>query len=465
MPYIEPRFDQNGEITHYRINVSAGVNYKGQPIKRRTTWRPKDGMSRSQAEREVKAFAYKFEEDIRNGYQYDDNKTFAQYADYVLDLKARNGLAPSTLDRYHSMLPRIYEAIGHIKLNKIRPQHLNDFYQNLMEHGIREDNIRAIAKHSLSRRFKEERIPKAELARRCNLGAMTITAALRGDPLRLSSAEAIAHGLGYDVSDLFTIRNNEIPLSAKTVLEHHRLISMILSHADKEMVVPYNAAAKASPPRARKPKPDYFQPEEMEEIILALEDEPIRWKAMTYLLIDTGCRRSEVMGLKWENVELDTGVITIETALLYTKEKGIYEGPPKNGQVRAVRLAPQSLALLKKYKLEQTRLRLLNGDRWVNSGYVFTKDDGQCMHPDSITYWLNQFSKKHNLPHIHPHAFRHTAASTMIANGVDLVTTAAELGHADATTTAMIYAHQIARQRAKAADIRAGVFSCIKVAK
>ena len=53
----------------------------------------------------------------------------------------------------------------------------------------------------------------------------------------------------------------------------------------------------------------------------------------------------------------------------------------------------------------------------------------------------------------------------MIANGVDLVTTAAELGHADATTTAMIYAHQIARQRAKAADIRAGVFSCVKVAK
>lgn len=121
MPYIEPRYDQNGEITHYRINVSAGVNYKGQPIKHRTTWRPKPGMSRSQAEREVKAFAYKFEEDIHNGYQYDDNKTFAQYAEYVLDLKARNGLAPSTLDRYHSMIPRIYEAIGHIKLNKIRP--------------------------------------------------------------------------------------------------------------------------------------------------------------------------------------------------------------------------------------------------------------------------------------------------------------------------------------------------------
>lgn len=66
---------------------------------------------------------------------------------------------------------------------------------------------------------------------------------------------------------------------------------------------------------------------------------------------------------------------------------------------------------------------------------------------------------KNDLPHIHPHAFRHTAASTMIASGVDLVTTAAELGHANANTTATIYAHQIAIARATAADVRAGVFA------
>ena len=72
---------------------------------------------------------------------------------------------------------------------------------------------------------------------------------------------------------------------------------------------------------------------------------------------------------------------------------------------------------------------------------------------------IDKFSKKHNLPHIHPHAFRHTAASTMIANGVDLVTTANELGHANASTTASIYAHQIAIAKAKAADVRAGVFA------
>ena len=65
------------------------------------------------------------------------------------------------------------------------------------------------------------------------------------------------------------------------------------------------------------------------------------------------------------------------------------------------------------------------------------------MSPDSITQWLSTFTQKNGLPHIHPHAFRHTAASNMIADGVDLVTTANELGHAGPTTTAKIYAHQI----------------------
>lgn len=91
--------------------------------------------------------------------------------------------------------------------------------------------------------------------------------------------------------------------------------------------------------------------------------------------------------------------------------------------------------------------------------YVFTQENGRWVHPDTITDWLADFSEKNNLPHIHPHAFRHTASSTMIANGVDIVTTANELGHADANTTAKIYAHQISVAKAKAANVRAGVFS------
>ena len=121
--------------------------------------------------------------------------------------------------------------------------------------------------------------------------------------------------------------------------------------------------------------------------------------------------------------------------------------------------------MLKKWQTEQLRIKIKNGLIWKDTGFIFTKDDGTPMHPDSITDWLGKFSKAADLPHIHPHLFRHTAASTMIANGIDLVTTAAELGHTDATTTAQIYAHQIAKARAAAASVRAGVFATIRKAE
>ena len=81
------------------------------------------------------AAAFKFEEAIQAGYDIDKVKRFCDYADYVLDLKERNGLAPTTIERYRAMLPRINDAIGHLKLTQIRPQHLNDFYKTLSESG------------------------------------------------------------------------------------------------------------------------------------------------------------------------------------------------------------------------------------------------------------------------------------------------------------------------------------------
>ena len=145
-------------------------------------------------------------------------------------------------------------------------------------------------------------------------------------------------------------------------------------------------------------------------------------------------------------------------SLFYSTKRGVYEGPTKTGRSRTLKLAPETVELLKQHKAEQERLRTILDDRWVDSGYVFTQENGGRMNPDSITDWLNKFSKAYDLPHIHPHAFRHTAASTMIANGIDLVTTANELGHANATTTANIYAHQIATAKAKASEVRSGVF-------
>lgn len=79
------------------------------------------------------------------------------------------------------------------------------------------------------------------------------------------------------------------------------------------------------------------------------------------------------------------------------------------------------------------------------------------MNPDSVTRWLDAFSRRHNLPHINPHAFRHTVASVLLVNGTDIVTIVAQLGHASASTTENFYAHIIEENKAKASECIADV--------
>jgi len=102
-------------------------------------------------------------------------------------------------------------------------------------------------------------------------------------------------------------------------------------------------------------------------------------------------------------------------------------------------------------------MRLANGDRWRNTGYVFTRDDGQPMNPQSIGRWLTEFSKRLGLPHINPHVFRHTVASMLIANGTDVVTVSKQLGHASVATTESFYSHIIEENLNKASECIADV--------
>ena len=80
------------------------------------------------------------------------------------------------------------------------------------------------------------------------------------------------------------------------------------------------------------------------------------------------------------------------------------------------------------------------------------------MHPDSVTDWMDKFSERRELPHINPHAFRHTMASILYFNGADSVSISKRLGHAQVSTTANIYAHVIAKADEKNAEILGDVF-------
>ena len=132
-------------------------------------------------------------------------------------------------------------------------------------------------------------------------------------------------------------------------------------------------------------------------------------------------------------------------------------GTTKTDAARFVNIPSETVALLRHYRAAQAELQLVNGDRWHNTGYLFTQDNGEPMNPTSITAWLNKFSKKHGLPHINPHAFRHSVASILIANGTDIVTVSKQLGHSQVSTTGDIYSHVIEEAKAQATECVADI--------
>lgn len=378
MASIQERRNKDGTITSFTIKVHRGRDASGKQLKPYTTsYKPPASWNEDRARKEAEKQAVLFEKQCKDGLVSSNKQTFEKYSAYVMRLKKKNNKL-RTVERYEELLQRILPAIGHIQLSDIKPQHLNQFYDNLGEDG---QNKKTGGK-----------------------------------------------------------------LSNKTILEHHRLISTIMTQAEKEMLIPFNPARRATPPRAKKQQANHFQIDETNRIIDCLDSEPLKWKVITYLLIVTGCRRGEILGLRWSKVNFNTGTIRIESTLLKSKEIGIYEDTTKTDRTRILKLSPEMMKLLREYKVWYLEQRLLNGDRWQfeskwkGSDFVFVQETGEPMHPDSPTNWLAKFSKRHDLPHVNPHAFRHTYASILISKGIDIVTVSKTLGHEKPSTTTDMYA-------------------------
>ena len=137
----------------------------------------------------------------------------------------------------------------------------------------------------------------------------------------------------------------------------------------------------------------------------------------------------------------------------------IYADTPKTSTSdRYITLPAETMQLLRTYRAWQNTERLRLGEFYENQGFVFSQENGSPMHPDSVTDWMGKFSNRHGLPHINPHAFRHTMASMLYFNGVDSVSISKRLGHAQVSTTANIYAHVVEEADRKNAEILSDIF-------
>ena len=258
---------------------------------------------------------------------------------------------------------------------------------------------------------------------------------------------------------VFSIEEEVKPYEDKTILEYHQLISSVLSMAEEEMIVPYNAASKAKPPRAKQKEVNFFSPDTIKRIKLAFDQEPLKWRVMGYLLVYTGGRRGEVLGLKWEHIDFKRNRIHIVNNSLYSADIGIYEETPKTKKsTRWISMPVFVMDLLKEYKAWQEQEAERLAGYWQESGYVLTKDNGQPMHPDSVSDRLKKIEEKYSLPHLNAHAFRHSYVSALIFAGVDTVSIAASVGHSKTSTTENIYGHVFAEAEERNAAVIESVY-------
>lgn len=452
MASISKRTDKNGNVVSYRIRVSAGYNVDGTKRKPfETTFKPDSGLTKKQIEKALNAFVVDFEQQCRAGLVGDARQKFQQYAEYCLELWETAGtLKASTLALYRYYLERINQGIGHLKLVDIKPQHLNQFYTQLMQNGIRQGNEKAVILPDIDVSTLLHGETVKAFAIRAGIAEKTCHFALKGKPVSVATAEKIASALGVNIKKLFSIETDSSPLAASYVRKYHLCISVILETAFKEGIIPANPATRATPPKITERKEvDTFQPQEIAQIIKAAETLPLKWKLMLHLLLASGARRGETLGLTWNAIDWNHSRIHIERAIYHTKEKGVYCDTPKSKKsIRWIALPPQTMELLKQYRDEYYEpLKAASGEKWHDTGFIFVQDSGdgmgKVMHPQSVTRFCNDFSERHGLPHIHPHRFRHTAASLLYYAGLDSISIAGMLGHSSPVVTETVYAHII----------------------
>ena len=348
MTSIETRKTRNGYSIH--ITVDRGRDANGNRIRDRIVYKSEPSMTRRQAEKAAQRYAIEYEQRIENGYTLNDNRTFAEYAQYVLELKLENNLRIRTYERYQELLRRVLPHIGHLRLTEIRAQHLNSLYSALRQPKLRDKDGSATANIDIAAWLRENHISRAEVARRCGVSPVTVGTAVQGKTISARKAKLIAQALDMEPEDIFTITKDERKLADKTVLEYHRLIHAILAQAYKEMLVPYNAADKATAPKVGKTTPNYFQPDEIHQILDALKNVSLRWRALVHFLIVTGCRRGEAVGLRWEKIDWKNNTVRIDRSLVESKTDGLTEGDTKTSDRRTLKLPKKPWICLRNFK-------------------------------------------------------------------------------------------------------------------
>jgi len=240
-----------------------------------------------------------------------------------------------------------------------------------------------------------------------------------------------------------------VPLSPKTVANTAGVLSIALADAVRLKIVQHNVATDARLPRRERREMNAWTEDDAETFLGSVADD--RLFPLWRMALATGMRRGELCALRWRDVNLAAGSVTIASTRVVADV--VVTGEPKTrAGARPVSLDQDTITAMSAWRKRQAEERLAAGPAWQDHGLVFVDELGAPPHPETVTRWWREAVARAGVPAIRLHDARHTAATVMLRAGVPVKVVAQRLGHADVAVTMRVYQHVTAQDDRAAAD-------------
>lgn len=405
---------------NYQITVSVGRDTTGKQIIETTTFTPDPSKTEKQNEKALQLFALEFEKKVKDGkYLSGEKITYGEFVKMWMDENIKNNLlSQPTIEMYQTRFDAlVLPELGHIKLADLSPMYIKRFYDKLIERG-------------------------------------------------------------------HIVKGQRKDYSPKTIKRFHQMISSSLTAAVYWQLIDENPCKRVKPPKVeRQVDVKHFTLEQAQIFIDYLNEPytvehwgrrkkdgspsdrhqevhriPLQIITLFNMALFGGFRRGELVALTWDDIDFEHSTVTINKSATRTKKDGLTIKSPKNfSSNRVVSLPENCMQLLKKHRADQLAYKFSLGDYWQEGNFIFTQENGLMMDVDTPNKIFKKTIKRYNeshtekLPEITLHGLRHTSATLLIAQNVDVKTVSARLGHSETSTTLDIYAHALQKRDAEAA--------------
>lgn len=256
------------------------------------------------------------------------------------------------------------------------------------------------------------------------------------------------------LEEYFSAKEKEGKLSDSTLNGHYRLLRAILNKATLWKLLPGNPLKGVAPPKKKRSGGTALSPAEAGRLLEAAKGR--RYYAIYLTAAATGMRLGEILGLTWSNLDLESGKANVVQILLEGGRRPIFGDPKTEQSRRTVQLPPIVVEALQEVrKRQQAEIEAFRamGRAYPYPDLVFTTCEGYPVLRSNLTRDFHEVIEKAGIPRIRIHDLRHSFASWLISEGVDITSVSAALGHSSPLVTLGTYAHLIEQMKSRPAQV------------